>query len=59
MKGITTTAGRTKRNVGGNYITMISVTPNYTGDESGLWATEQHQGPRLAAVQITTGDNTQ
>lgn len=38
------TAGGTKE-LRGNNITMISVTPNYIGDESGLWVTEQHWAP--------------
>lgn len=29
-----------------NDITMISVTPNYAGDQSGLWVTEQPRAPR-------------
>ena len=36
---------RNKRNRRGQDIAMISVNPNYTGEESGLWVTEQHWAP--------------
>lgn len=29
---------------------MISVTPNYSGDERGLWVTEQRWAPCMKAV---------
>lgn len=41
----------------GHDITMISVTPNYIADESGLWVTEQHWAPSLKAVRIRTTVN--
>lgn len=50
------TEGKNKRNRA-NDIAMISVTPNYNGDESGLWVREQPWAPRMKAVQIRTSVN--
>lgn len=50
------TEGKNKRNRA-NDIAMISVTPNYNGDESRLWVREQPWAPRMKAVQIRTSGN--